>query len=110
MTTTTVGWQAQIMETVSANEDQYAAVDVRTALLRPKPPVENGSEALYLAHLDPPTPNKRDRVDHEPMVEFRVHHPQHVVGSGRSAEQEQQPCAPQIWNCHQPIKESVVLS
>ena len=46
---TTVGWRARIMERVSAHEDQHAAVDVRTAFLRPKQPIENGSEALCLA-------------------------------------------------------------
>ena len=80
---------------MSAHEDQHAAVDVRTALLRPKPPLKNGNEDLCLAHSDPSTPNKRVRMDHarimaccEPMAEFKVHHPQHAVGSGRSAEQE----------------------
>ena len=37
---------------------------MRTALLRPNPPIENGSEALCLAHSDPSTPNKWVKVDH----------------------------------------------
>ena len=87
----TARWRARIMERVSAHEDRGRAY--RTSETQPAHrerkcgPLPSALRPFHTQQAGQGGPHARIMACCEPMADFRVHHPQHVVASGRCAKQ-----------------------